>query len=99
MVLRLRQPNLERKFRVPFGPYVIPLLGAFSSLSLIATSDKSTLYRLFGWMGVGWLVYFSYGFKRADPDRDHRPEYGQVEGGEEDAARADAEAKEGSSRI
>ena len=29
-ILRRRDPNRERPFRVPFGPYLIPTLGALS---------------------------------------------------------------------
>lgn len=64
-VLRHRRPNLERKFKVPLGPYLIPGLGALASGFLICTSTRETIYRLLAWMGVGWVIYFAYGFERS----------------------------------
>ncbi|MDR2993436.1 MAG: amino acid permease, partial [Bacillus cereus] len=61
MVLRITQPTRPRRFTVPFGPYVIPLLGAASCIFLIATSAPTTIYRLFAWIGIGLLVYVFYG--------------------------------------
>lgn len=64
-VLRRRRPNLERKFKVPLGPYLIPGLGALSSGFLICTSTRETIYRLLAWMAIGWVIYFAYGFERS----------------------------------
>jgi APA family basic amino acid/polyamine antiporter len=61
MVLRLRRPDLPRGFRVPGGPYLVPLFGAASAGTLIATATKETLLRLFVWMGIGLLLYACYG--------------------------------------
>lgn len=64
-VLRYRRPNLERKFKVPLGPWLIPGLGAASSFLLICTSTPQTIYRLFGWMAIGWIIYFVWGFQNS----------------------------------
>lgn len=61
MILRIKSPDLPRRFKVPFGPYVIPLTGAGSSLALIFLSSNATLLRLFVWLCIGILVYFFYG--------------------------------------
>jgi APA family basic amino acid/polyamine antiporter len=61
MILRRKQPDLTRPFRVPFGPYVIPLLGAGTSALLMFTATTETLIRLFLWMAIGLVIYFSYG--------------------------------------
>jgi APA family basic amino acid/polyamine antiporter len=61
MILRRKQPDLSRPFRVPFGPYVIPLLGAGTSALLMFTATTETLIRLFLWMAIGLVIYFSYG--------------------------------------
>jgi APA family basic amino acid/polyamine antiporter len=61
MILRRKQPDLPRPFRVPFGPYVVPLLGAGASAVLMYTATTETLIRLFLWMAIGLAIYFSYG--------------------------------------
>ena len=61
MILRLRMPDAPRKFKVPFGPFLIPSLGALTSLLLIVVAKPSTLYRLVGWMFVGMIIYVFYG--------------------------------------
>jgi len=60
MILRRREPNRERLFRVPFGP-VIPVLGIVSCLALMASLDGLTWIRLFVWLLIGFVVYFGYG--------------------------------------
>jgi basic amino acid/polyamine antiporter, APA family len=74
MVLRLRRPELERKFKVPGGPYLVPLLGAGSSGLLICTATPATIYRLFIWMFIGLLIYFFYGKANARRLRAERRE-------------------------
>ncbi|KXN67150.1 hypothetical protein CONCODRAFT_43220, partial [Conidiobolus coronatus NRRL 28638] len=60
-VLRIKQPNRPRRFKVPFGPYIIPILGALSCIALIASSSPITIYRLLGWIVIGLVVYLIYG--------------------------------------
>lgn len=61
MVMRRKRPDLPRAFKVPFGPYLIPLLGAGSAALLMYTATTATLTRLFVWMMVGLMIYFTYG--------------------------------------
>jgi APA family basic amino acid/polyamine antiporter len=61
MVLRLRRPELPRKFRVPGGAFLFPLLGAATSGYLVLQADSLTLLRLVAWMAIGLVVYFGYG--------------------------------------
>jgi APA family basic amino acid/polyamine antiporter len=65
LVLRYKQPDLPRRFKVPGGPIFVPLLGALTSGLLICTATVETLYRLVAWMAVGWLIYAFYGYKRS----------------------------------
>lgn len=65
LVLRVRQPDLPRKFKVPGGPYLVPLLGAGSSGLLVCTATIHTIERLFIWMALGFIIYFMYGYKHA----------------------------------
>jgi basic amino acid/polyamine antiporter, APA family len=65
MILRRTHPNLDRKFEVPGGPYVVPIMGAITSGGLVCTATVPTIYRLFAWMGLGWIIYAFYGYKRS----------------------------------
>lgn len=64
-ILRWRHPSIERKFTVPFGPYIIPLLGAFACLLLIVTTAGHTLIRLFVWLVIGIIIYAAYGYRHS----------------------------------
>lgn len=65
LILRFTRPDIPRPFKVP-GPghwwMIVPILGAAISVLLIAVSDVTTIWRVFAWMGIGFIVYFSYGF-------------------------------------
>lgn len=52
-------------FRVPFGPWLVPVLSALSCLFIM--KDLSTLtFQVFGvWMAVAMLVYFTYGVRHS----------------------------------
>lgn len=60
LVLRKTKPELHRPFKTPWSP-LIPLLGIFICLSLMAALDFSTWIRLGVWILIGLGVYFSYG--------------------------------------
>ena len=60
MVLRKRSPELARPFRAPFMP-VTGILGILISLGLMAGLPLITWIRLFVWLAVGLVIYFSYG--------------------------------------
>ncbi|RIB27934.1 amino acid/polyamine transporter I [Gigaspora rosea] len=64
-ILRYTAPDAPRKFKVPGGPFLIPLLGAALNILLIATASVATIVRLFAWMAIGLLVYVFYGIKRS----------------------------------
>ena len=61
LILRLKRPDIQRSFKVPGGPYLVPLLGAATSGMLMYTATTATLVRLFLWMGIGLVFYFLYG--------------------------------------
>jgi basic amino acid/polyamine antiporter, APA family len=60
IVLRYRQPNLERPFRTPLVP-LVPILGIISCGALMASLPVDTWIRLIVWMALGLLIYFLYG--------------------------------------
>lgn len=60
--MRFTHKDVPRGFRVPFGPWIIPPIGALLCLLLMATSSKETGIRLVVWMGIGQVIYFTYGY-------------------------------------
>ncbi|HET6345856.1 MAG TPA: amino acid permease, partial [Myxococcota bacterium] len=65
LVLRLRRPDLRRPFRVPGGPYLVPLASLACSGLLMTTATPQTLARLFGWMAFGLCFYGLYSYRRS----------------------------------
>jgi APA family basic amino acid/polyamine antiporter len=65
MVLRHRDPGRHRPFRVPFGPYLLPGLGAVSCALLIYFLPEGSYWRFVGWLMLGLGVYFAYGYTRS----------------------------------
>ncbi|MGD0836590.1 MAG: amino acid permease [Polyangia bacterium] len=65
MILRRKQPGIPRAFRVPGGDYLVPLGGALTSGLLMYTATTYTIIRLFAWMALGLVVYFTYSVKHS----------------------------------
>jgi APA family basic amino acid/polyamine antiporter len=63
-VLRVRRPELVRPFRTPWVPFV-PIMGILISLALIASLNALTIVRLFVWLGIGLVVYFTYSVRHS----------------------------------
>jgi len=64
-IMRLREPERRRPFRVPFGPFVVPGLGVLSCVVLVAYLPVVSLARFVGWLLVGLVVYAAYGARAA----------------------------------
>jgi APA family basic amino acid/polyamine antiporter len=64
MILRAREPNRQRKFRVPFVP-LFPVLGVLSCAILMAGLPLITWIRFVLWLAVGLSIYFLYGRKHS----------------------------------
>ncbi|MFB2917330.1 APC family permease [Aerosakkonema funiforme] len=63
-ILRRSQPDLPRPFKTPLVP-LVPILGVITSaLQMVALSIDIWLL-LLAWMGLGLLVYFTYGRKNS----------------------------------
>jgi APA family basic amino acid/polyamine antiporter len=58
-VLRVKNPDAPRTFRVPMVP-VIASLGVFTCLFMMAFLPLDTWIRLAVWMVIGVIVYFVY---------------------------------------
>ena len=59
-LLRRRRPDLPRPFRAPWMP-VTPILGIVASLVMMLGLPIETWIRLFVWLAIGLVIYFSYG--------------------------------------
>jgi APA family basic amino acid/polyamine antiporter len=65
MVLRHKDPDRPRPFKVPLGPYLLPSLGAVSCALLIYFLPEGSYWRFVGWLMLGLSVYLSYGYTRS----------------------------------
>ncbi|PVU98724.1 hypothetical protein BB559_001344 [Furculomyces boomerangus] len=65
IIARYTMPDQPRSFKVPFGPFVLPVFGTIICFALIVISGVSTIIRLLVWMAIGLIVYFTYSRKRS----------------------------------
>ena len=64
-VMRFREPERKRPFRVPFGPILVPVLGVASCLVLVANLPQTSWLRFFLWLLAGLVVYAAYGYRHS----------------------------------
>ncbi len=64
-VLRFQDPDRERPFRVPLGPFLLPSLGVISCVFLMIHLPPASWWRFIGWLVVGMAVYFSFGYNHS----------------------------------
>jgi APA family basic amino acid/polyamine antiporter len=64
LILRKREPERRRAFRVPLSP-LLPLLGVVACLYLMFGLPWITWVRFGAWLIAGMAVYFLYGFQRS----------------------------------
>jgi APA family basic amino acid/polyamine antiporter len=64
LVLRVREPNLQRAFKTP-AVWVVAPLGALSAFYLMASLPWRTWERLLIWLAIGLFVYFLYGYRNS----------------------------------
>ena len=60
VVLRKQAPDAPRRFKVPGGPYLVPIIGSLLDITLLATATRDSIERLFIWMSIGLIIYFFY---------------------------------------
>ncbi len=65
LVLRVREPELPRKFKAPIVWLVAPM-GALSALYLMISLPWRTWERLIIWFVIGMVVYLFYGVRRSN---------------------------------
>ena len=64
LIMRRTHPEAERPFRAPWVP-VVPILGIATCLLLMFSLPAENWWRLIIWMGVGFVIYFGYSYKRS----------------------------------
>lgn len=64
LVLRYTRPDIPRPFKTPLVPFV-PVMGILCCLYLMTGLPKDTWIRLLVWMGIGLVVYFTYGIRKS----------------------------------
>jgi APA family basic amino acid/polyamine antiporter len=65
VILRIREPDRRRPFRVPLGTWVVPSAGIVSCLFLVAHLPSTSWWRFGAWLCVGLVIYAAYGFRRS----------------------------------
>jgi amino acid transporter len=69
LILRIRQPGLERPFKAPLLWVVAPL-GVFVNLAMTLFLPWDTWLRLVVWLALGLVIYFTYSMWRSDVRRE-----------------------------
>jgi basic amino acid/polyamine antiporter, APA family len=64
LILRHRQPDRPRAFRVPFSPW-IPIASVIFCLVLMASLTIENWVRFFVWLIIGLLFYFDFGVRHS----------------------------------
>ncbi len=59
IILRKTDPDLPRQFKTPLVPF-IPILGVAACLLMMMGLGWTNWLRLFGWLAIGFLIYFGY---------------------------------------
>jgi APA family basic amino acid/polyamine antiporter len=66
IILRYKEPNRHRPFRVPLGAWPLPLLGATSCVFLMYYLPPTSWWRFVAWLLLGLAVYLSYSYSKSE---------------------------------
>ena len=64
-ILRYKDPDRHRPFKVPFGAWLLPMMGAVSCVFLMYYLPPSSWWRFVAWLMIGLSVYLSYSYTRS----------------------------------
>jgi APA family basic amino acid/polyamine antiporter len=64
IVLRKKQPERPRGFRVPWVP-LTPIISIVCCLVLMISLPLETWVRFFAWLAIGLVIYFTFGRRRS----------------------------------
>ena len=68
-ILRYKEPFRARPFKVPFGPWILPIAGAISCLFLMYYLPPASWWRFVAWLMIGLSIYLSYGYAKSELGR------------------------------
>jgi APA family basic amino acid/polyamine antiporter len=66
IILRYKEPNRHRPFKVPLGAWPLPLLGAVSCVFLMYYLPPTSWWRFVAWLLLGLAVYLSYSYSKSE---------------------------------
>lgn len=66
IILRHKDPDRYRPFRVPFGAWPLPILGAVSCVFLMYYLPPTSWWRFVAWLTLGLSIYLSYGYSKSE---------------------------------
>jgi APA family basic amino acid/polyamine antiporter len=69
IILRYKDPGRHRPFKVPFGAWLLPMMGAVSCVFLMYYLPPTSWWRFVAWLMIGLSVYLSYGYARSELGR------------------------------
>jgi APA family basic amino acid/polyamine antiporter len=72
IILRKTDPDLPRQFKTPWVP-VVPILGVLICGAMIFGLGWTNWLRLFGWLALGFIIYFGYSKKNSYLNNPNRP--------------------------
>ena len=65
IILRRRQPERHRSFKVPFVP-LFPIISVILCVVLMTGLTVITWIRFFVWLAIGLAIYFGYSRRRSE---------------------------------
>ncbi len=68
-ILRYKDPGRHRPFKVPFGAWLLPMMGAVSCIFLMYYLPPTSWWRFVAWLMIGLSIYLSYGYVRSELGR------------------------------
>jgi len=66
IILRYKEPDRHRPFKVPFGAWPLPILGAVSCVFLMYYLPPTSWWRFVAWLLLGLAVYLSYSYSKSE---------------------------------
>jgi basic amino acid/polyamine antiporter, APA family len=66
IILRYKEPDRKRPFKVPFGAWPLPMMGAVSCLFLMYYLPPTSWWRFIAWLLLGLAVYLSYSYSKSE---------------------------------
>lgn len=63
-IMRVKHPEIKRQFKTPLVP-LVPILGIIVCGAMIFGLGWANWMRLFIWMAIGFIIYFTYGIRKS----------------------------------